>query len=118
MATYSRLLLSGSTNGRNIPVAATATPGTTIHTAVSGTASFDEVYAWAANVTGAPVTLTVQWGGTTDPGDHLVKSYTIPAYSPPVPIVTGQVLNNGLLFRAFCSVASAINISGFVNRIS
>ena len=63
MATYSRVLLSGSTNGKPIPVAATATPGTTIHTAVSGTSSFDEVYAWASNVTGSAATLTIEWGG-------------------------------------------------------
>lgn len=118
MATYSRLLLSGSTNGRAIPVAATATPGTTIHTAVSGTSSFDEIYAWVSNVTTAPVTLTLEWGGVTDPGDHMVKAYSIPANSPPIPIATGQVLNNGLVLKAFASSASALNITGFVNRIT
>ena len=81
MATYSRQLLSGSTNGRAIPVAATATPGTAIHTAVAGTASFDELYLWASNVTGSAATLTLEWGGVTDPGDHMVKQYSIPANS-------------------------------------
>ena len=118
MATYSKLLLSGSTNGRVIPVAATATPGTLLHTAVAGTTSFDEIYLWASNVTGSPVALTIQWGGVTDPGDHLVKTYTIPAYSPPIPLATGQLLNNGLVVRAFAATASAINIAGFVNRIA
>lgn len=117
MATYSRLLLSGSTNGRNVPVAATATAGTLIHTAVSGTSAFDEIYAWAANVTGSTATLTIEWGGVTDPGDHLVKALAIPANSAPIPIATGQVLNNGLVMRAFSGTASAINITGFVNRI-
>ena len=37
MATYSKQLLSGGTNGKNIKVAATATAGTTIHTAIAGT---------------------------------------------------------------------------------
>lgn len=118
MATYSRVLLSGSTNGRNIPVAATATPGTAIHTAVTGTASFDELYLWAANVTAAAATLTLEWGGVTDPGDHMVKAISIPANSPPIPIATGQVLNNALLVKAFSGTASAINITGYVNRIS
>ncbi len=117
MSTYSRLLLSGSTSGRNIPVAATATPGTLIHTAVAGAAAFDELYLWCANVTNAPATLTLEWGGVTDPGDHMVKSYTIPANSGPYPIAVGQVLNGGLVCRAFSSVASALNISGYVNRI-
>lgn len=118
MATYTRILLSGSTNGRNVPVAATATAGTLIHTAVTGTASFDEIYAWVSNVTASAATLTIEWGGVTDPGDHLVKGLSIPANSGPFPIVTGQVLNNGLIMRAFSGTASALNISGFVNRIS
>jgi hypothetical protein len=117
MATYSRVLLSGSTSGRNIPVVATATPGTLIHAAVAGAAAWDEVYLWAANVTGSAATLTVEWGGVLDPGDHLVKSYSIPANSPPIPIATGQVLNGGLNVRAFSGTASAINISGYANRI-
>jgi len=118
MATYSRQLLSGSTNGRAIPVAATATPGTAIHTAVAGTASFDELYLWASNVTGSAATLTLEWGGVTDPGDHMVKQYSIPANSAPIPIATGQVLQNSLNVKAFSGTASAINITGYVNRIS
>lgn len=117
MATYSRIILSGSTSGRAIPVAATATPGTAIHTAVSGAVSYDEVYLWASNVTTAAATLTVEWGGVTDPGDHMVKAVVIPANSPPIPIVTGQVLNGGLAIKAFSGTASAINITGFANRI-
>ena len=118
MATYSRLLLSGSTSGKPIPVVATTTIGTTIHTAVSGASSFDELYLWASNVTGAAATLTVEWGGATDPGNHMTKAYSISANSPPVPIATGQVLNGGLLCTAFGGTASAINITGYVNRIS
>ena len=117
MATYSRVLLSGSTNGRAIPVAATTTPGTAIHTAIAGTSAFDEVYLWASNVTAATATLTIEWGGVTDPGDHMVKALSIPANSPPIPIATGQVLQNGLLIKAFSGTASAINITGYVNRI-
>jgi hypothetical protein len=117
MATYSRQLLSGSTNGREIPVAATATPGTLIHTAIAGVVAFDEIYLWASNVTGAAATLTLEWGGVLDPGDHLVKAVSIPANSPPIPIATGQNLNNALVLRAFSGTASAINVGGYVNRI-
>jgi len=118
MASYSKQLLSSSTNGRVIPVAATATPGTLIHTALAGAAGFDEIYVWASNVTGSTATLTLEYGGVTDPGDHACKAFSIPAYSPPIPILTGQVLQNGLVVRAFSGTASAINISGYVNRIS
>lgn len=118
MLSYSKQLLSGSTNGKPIPVAATATPGTTLHTALSGTSGYDEVYAWASNVTNAAATLTIEWGGTTDPGNHMIKQVSIPANSPPIPIITGQILQNGLTVGAFSVTASAINITGYVNRIS
>lgn len=117
---YSRQLLSGTpASGRVIPVAAVATPGTQIHQAVAGAApNFDEIYLWASNVTGAAAKLTIEWGGVTDPGDHIVKQFSIPANSPPLPIVCGEVLNGALNVKAFSDVASAINISGYVNRLS
>lgn len=118
MATYSRKILSGSTSGRVIPVAATATPGTLIHTAAAGAAAWDEIYLWVSNVTASPATLTIEWGGVTDPGDHVVKAISVPANSPPIPIVTGEVLNGGLVVRAFSGTASALNISGYVNAIA
>ena len=117
MATYSRLLLSGSTSGRVIPVAAIVTPGTLIHTAVAGASAFDELYLWISNVTNAVALLTLEWGGVTDPGDHLCKQLSVPAFCPPIPIATGQILNGGLILRAFCPTASALNASGYVNRI-
>lgn len=85
---------------------------------MTGTTSFDELYLWASNVTAAAATLTIEYGGVLDPGDHMVKAITIPANSPPFPIVTGQVLNNGLLVKAFSGTASAINLTGYVNRIA
>ena len=117
MASYSKQLLSASTAGEPITISATATPGTTIHVAVSGTTGFDEMYVWASNVTATTATLTVEWGGVTDPGDHLVKQYSIPAYSLPIPIALGQVVQNGVTIAGFSGTASAINVTGFVNRI-
>jgi hypothetical protein len=117
MASYSRAHLSGSTNGLPIPVAATATPGTALHTALSGTAGFDEVYLWVSNVTGSAATLTLEWGGVTDPGNHLCKAVSIPANSGPTLVVAGLVLNNGVVARAFSGTASALNIAGYVNRL-
>jgi hypothetical protein len=118
MPSYSRQLLSGSTNGRTIPVAATVTPGTLVHQALAGSTGYDEVYFWVSNVTNAARLLTIEWGGTGDPADHMGKQISIPANSPPIPIGTGQVLQNGLSVRAFADVANALNITGYVNRIS
>lgn len=117
MATFTEILLSGSTNGLPIPVAATATPGTLIHTAVTGTSAIDEVYIYASNVTSAAATLTIEFGGVTDPANHIVKALSVPANSSRVLVVQGSPINNALVVRAFSGTASAINITGYVNRI-
>jgi len=118
MATYARQLLSGSTSGAPIKIAQVATPGTLLHTAVAGAASFDEIYAWVTNTDSADRTLTIEWGGVTDPDNLIVKTLTIPKNSPPIPILSGQSLNGALVVRAFASVANVLLITGHVNRIS
>lgn len=117
MASYSRQLLSGSTSGRMIAVAATATPGTLVHTSVAGATAFDEVYVWASNVGNAVHQLTIEWGNPGAVGDHMVDTFSIPANSPPIPIITGQSINGGLPIRAFADAGAVINLSGHVNRI-
>jgi hypothetical protein len=116
MATFSKLSLSGSTNGRQILVAATATAGTLIHTAVSGTSSLDEVWLYAVNTSTTAVKLTIEYGGTTAPNDHI--ELTISGESGLVLVCPGLVLNNGLAIRAFAGTTNVIAISGYVNRIS
>ena len=65
MATYSKQLLSGTAaNGRNVKVAATATAGTLIHTAVAGASDLDEVWLYACNTGAADVKLTIEYDGT------------------------------------------------------
>lgn len=117
---YARKALSGSTHGRQIPVAATATPGTLIHTATAGAADplCDEIYLWASNTDTVAHTLTVEWGGVGDPTDHMVKALSIPANSARYPISLGEILRNGLVVRAFADSASKINVGGYVNNIS
>lgn len=117
MATFSRILLSGSTSGKPIPVAATATPGTAIHTAVAGAVAFDELHLFVSNVTGSAATLTLEFGGTSDPADHVSHAVSVPANSGPTKVVSGLNLNGGLLVKAFSGTANALNISGYANRI-
>jgi hypothetical protein len=118
MATYSREKLSGSTNGKSIKIAATATAGTTLHTAQAGTTGWDEVYAWVSNTSAGAVTLTIEFGGVTDPDNLIVKGLSIPANSPPIPILTGQVIQNSLVVAAFAGSANVLLITGYVNRIA
>ncbi len=117
MATYSRVLLSGSTNGKPIKIVAVATAGTTVHTAVTGTASFDEIYLWLTNTDTVARTVTIEYGAVTDPDGLIVKALSLPASSPPIPVLTGQNLQNGLVIAVFASAANVILASGYVNRI-
>ena len=116
MATYSKVLLSGSTNGKQIKVAATATAGTLLHTAVAGTSSLDEVWLYAVNSSASSVKLTIEWGEATAPDGNI--EITIPAESGYTLVVPGLLLQNGLTIRAFAGTANVILINGYVNRIA
>ena len=116
MATYSKIPLSGSTHGRMIAVAATATAGTLIHTATSSATNIDEVWIYAVNSSTSAVKLTLEWGGTTANTDHI--EITISGESGLVLISPGLILRNSLVVRAFAGTTNVINISGYVNRIS
>ncbi len=118
MATFEKQKLSGSTDGRAVPVVATATPGTTIHTGSATATVYDEIWLYAQNVDTNPRKLTVEWGGTAT-GDLI--EITIPAESGLVLVVPGLVIKGNaspLVVSAFCPTASVINIHGFINRIS
>lgn len=115
MATFSKLALSGSTNGKPISVSASATPGTIIHTAQSGTSGLDEVWLYAVNTSASAVKLTVEFGGTTSVENI---ELTLTGESGLILVIPGLVLNNSQVVRAFAGTASVISISGYVNRIS
>ncbi len=118
MASYARSILSGSTSGKPIKVTGTATGSSvTVHTAVAGAGAWDEVYIWVSNTSATAATLTIEWGGVTDPDNLLVKAVSIPPNSPPIPIATGQVLNGGLVIKAFAGTANVLNLTGYVNNI-
>jgi hypothetical protein len=114
MATFTKELLTGSTNGRQIKVAATATPGTLIHTAHAS--NKDEIWLWASNTAGSQVKLTIEWGGTTDPDDLIEVG--IPGESGRVRILEGEVLTGGVVVRAYAATGNVVTIGGYVNRIS
>lgn len=116
MATFSKVILSGGTTGKNIKVAATASAGTLIHTSTSGTTNLDEIFLAAVNSSSSSIKLTLQWGGTTSPDDDIEQ--TIPGESGLFWIVQGLLLDNGLIVRAFAGTANVICINGYVNRIA
>jgi len=117
MASYTKVKLSGSTNGKGIKVAATATAGTTIHQ--TGTANIDEVWLYAYNSDTVSRLLTIEWGGVAAPDDN--QKITIPSQSGLTLVVPGLTLypsGTALTVAAFAATTNVIVITGFVNRIS
>lgn len=114
-----RILLSGSTNGKPIKVTGTATGlSVTVHTASSDVTDVDYVYLWASNTSASAATLTLEWGGTTDPDHLLTKQYSVGANSAPTPIATGLPINNALVVKAFAGTANVLNLTGYVLRVT
>jgi hypothetical protein len=119
VATFSKQILSGSTDGKAILVAATATAGTTIHTASSTATTLDEVWIYAQNTDTTDRKLTIEWGGTTSPNDLI--EYTVKAENGLYLIIPGLILKGNatpLVVRAFAATANVITITGYVNRIT
>lgn len=119
MATFSKITLSGSTDGRGIKVAATASSGTTVHTASTTTTTYDEIWLYAQNTSASAVKLTIQWGNTTSPDDDI--EVTVAAEAGLMLVIPGLVLkgnSTALVVRAFAATTNVITIHGYVNRIT
>ncbi len=119
MATFSKIALSGSTDGKMVKVAATATAGTTLHTGSTTATTFDEVWLYAVNSDTSARKLTIEWGGTSSPDDLI--EFSVPAESGLYLIVPGLVIKGNataLIVRAFAATANVVNVAGYVNRIT
>ena len=115
MATFQKVLLSGSSNGRGIKVAATSSSGTTVHTATSASGAIDEVWIYAMNTDSSTRKLTLEWGGTTSPDDLI--EITLDSEPGLTLIVPGLPLDGGAVVRAFAASGDVVTIHGYVNRI-
>lgn len=108
--------LSGSTDGKPVKVAATATTGTTIHTAHA--TSVDYITLWATNndADGEVRTLTLEWGTTTAADGNIITP--VPCKAGLVLICDRMPLTNSLLVTAFADEANDVLLHGFVVRVS
>jgi len=109
--------LSGSTDGRGVLITGTTATGTLIHTAATGTTTFDEIYAWAVNTATVDRKFTLEWGRSTGNVGQKVE-LTVPMQDGPYLVVPGWVLQNARQVRGFAAAASVITVYGFVNRIA
>lgn len=120
---YTKIPLSGAANGLGILVASTGpagTAGTTIHTAVAGSDSIDEIVLYASCMGATQKLLTLQWGGITISGSVYPDEidYVITASTGLMLICDHQIMNGGLVLTAYAESANLILIHGFVNRIA
>lgn len=122
MATFTKVLLSGSTQGKAIKVAATTSgsAGTTIHATGTSSSIIDEVWLYAYNSSSSAVVLTIQWGGVTAVDNETKLS--IPATSGLTLVIPGLILTGdgttATTTRAYAGTTNVITVSGYVNRIS
>ena len=122
MATFSKQLLSGSTQGKAIKIAATTSgsAGTTIHATETSATIQDEVWLYAYNSSATATALTIQWGGVTAV-DNEIK-LTIPSLSGLTLVVPGLILTGtgsaGNTIAAYAGTTNVITVSGYVNRIA
>lgn len=120
MATFSKTILSGSTDGKAILVAATATAGTLIHTGSSTATTLDEVWLYAMNTDTTARKLTIEWGGVTAPNDLI--ELTIQPEAGLTLVAPGLLIkgnaSSALVVRAFAASANVVTIHGYVNRIA
>ncbi|NBP84585.1 MAG: hypothetical protein EBU23_03390 [Mycobacteriaceae bacterium] len=113
------MLLSGSNQGQPILVAATSSPGTTIHSTGTSSTIIDNITLYAHNTDTTARKLTVEFGGT---GTANTIEVTVPAESglmlvvPQLPLTgTGAAAKT---VAAFCASTNLVAISGVVDRIS
>jgi energy-converting hydrogenase Eha subunit G len=125
MASFTKLLLSGSTQGKAIKIAATTSgsAGTTIHATGTGSTAIDEVWLYAYNSASTATALTIQWGGVTAV-DNEIK-ITIPPTTGLTLVVPGLILTGSgggsptaSTIAAYAGTTNVITVSGYVNRIS
>ena len=120
MATYSKVQLSGSTDGTGIELAVDSGTFTTIHTTTTTVSTLDEIWLYASNTDATDRKLTLKFGGTDDPDDLIEQ--TIVAESGLTLLVPGLALSGkastGLIVLGAAAVASKVTVFGYVNRIT
>ncbi len=116
MTEVTRVGLSTSNDGEMVLITATSTVGTTVHTATTQTSTsrYDEVWLFASNSHSAAVDLTIE----IDIANTSTSKFkvSIPKDDGLFVVLPGVSVHNGKLITAFASVASVINIVGYVEQ--
>lgn len=110
-----RTTLSGSTQGTGIKVSSTDATAqgeiVHIHGDTYNDSKFDEIYLYAHNSHSSSVTLTLQWGGLTDPDNIIDISIAAGSF---LGVVPGLSIGGSLTVSATASVTNKIVLYGYV----
>lgn len=119
MATISKEILSGSTDGAPIQISATSTPGTPLHTSGTSAAIIDEIWLYAVNNDTVTRGLVIEFGGAGSSYEIIIG---IPAQSGLTVVIPGVGVRGdgsvGTSVAAYATVTNVINVVGFVNRLN
>ena len=111
MASISRRVLSGSTNGQPIAVTATSSPGTTIN--VASATKINMITLTAKNTATVDRILTIEWGGTST-RNHIIG--VIPAQdSLYMQVDNMPIEGTTATIAAFATATSGLDILGYVD---
>lgn len=117
-----RIPLSASTQGMGIKVAATASPGTLVHTTGISATQQDEIRLYAYNAHTADVLTTVEWGDATAPDHNIVTPVLFKAglqrLTPPEDLILAGNGSVALTVRVFAGTTNVIIIYGSVFRLT
>lgn len=111
---FSRIILSGATNGAGIPLLSGS--DTVIH-ANAGGSTTDEIWLYAANQSATATTCTLFWAQAQTGGSQSIVT-TITPNSGLTLLIPGLMLQGGLYVSGRAGASSAIVVYGFVNRIT
>lgn len=120
MGTYSKIILSGSTDGQGIKVTGNAPSlGVVIHTAVTGAAnSIDEIYLYAHSAVTVAREIGIAIGPTTATGSRYREILSAGDLGGLQQIMPGLVLRNAKVIKAFATADTGLTVFGYVNRFA
>jgi len=114
MASISRRILSGSTNGQPIAVAATTSPGTTLN--VASATTINMVTIAGKNTATAARTWTIEWGGTST-RNHIIGSL-LPQDGWQILVDNMPISGSTATIAAFATATSGIDLMGYVDAFT
>ena len=120
MPSYSKIPLSQTAIGAGILLTSTGVPGVQLHATQNNDNDIDEIWLYANNTGALDAILTVYWGLTG--ATNILGPINVQAYAGPILVSPGFVLegsgSTASVVYGLSSVASGINVYGYVNRIT